>query len=396
MTPDHAAFFKLWERLLSLEEQDTTRLRAQLWTMTAKAREKAGRCFADMVLANEDEVNERGKSVTKINRWSYTFMRASSSDSSASLLSGHISRGDPIQISLEPDLLCLARGFVTELTGTSITVGVQSPLEVEHLLKRTGHPSTSQLAFRIDKDELSSGMARMRGNLAHLFLPDGDAKRRSLVVNMVAPQFDSTLAPKPHEIPPSLNDDQRAAMTKVLTAKDYALVLGMPGTGKTTTVAEIIKALVDRGKSVLLTSYTHSAVDTILIKLLNADFQVLRIGNSDKVGASARIWLTQQVHPDVRHLTLEAMGPSASADQLEARLMSPPVVATTCLSVNQWVKLHSPPANPQPPLLPARVRLLHRRRSVTDHAADMSRPAAVREHVRAGRRPLPAAPNREL
>lgn len=69
-----------------------------------------------------------------------------------------------------------------------------------------------------------------------------------------------------------------------MTAKDYALILGMPGTGKTTTIAEIIKALVQRGKSVLLTSYTHSAVDTILLKLLNADFSMLRLGNIDKVG----------------------------------------------------------------------------------------------------------------
>jgi DNA replication ATP-dependent helicase Dna2 len=279
-----AAFFKHWERLLSLEEQDTTRLRAQLWTMTAKAREKAGRCFADMVLVAES--NNNSQSLTKIHRWRYTFTRATTGTAPQSLLSGHISRGDPIQISLEPDLLCLARGFVTELTSTSVTVGVQAPLEVEQLLKRTrskvSHVDT--VAFRIDKDELSSGMGRMRGNLAHMFVPDGDHKRRSLVVDMVAPQFHPALAPSQDEIPASLNDDQRAAMAKVLTAKDYALILGMPGTGKTTTVAEIIKALVARGKSVLLTSYTHSAVDTIVLKLLDAEFPVLRIGNQDKVG----------------------------------------------------------------------------------------------------------------
>ena len=41
----------------------------------------------------------------------------------------------------------------------------------------------------------------------------------------------------------------------------------MPGTGKTTTIACLVEVLVAQGKSVLLTSYTHSAVDNILLKL---------------------------------------------------------------------------------------------------------------------------------
>ena len=41
----------------------------------------------------------------------------------------------------------------------------------------------------------------------------------------------------------------------------------MPGTGKTTTIARLVEVLVAQGMSVLLTSYTHSAVDNILLKL---------------------------------------------------------------------------------------------------------------------------------
>jgi DNA replication ATP-dependent helicase Dna2 len=80
-----------------------------------------------------------------------------------------------------------------------------------------------------------------------------------------------------------LNVNQQQAMSKVLSAQDYALILGMPGTGKTTVIAAIIKTLVAMGKTVLLTSYTHSAVDTILAKLTDADFGILRLGNIDKV-----------------------------------------------------------------------------------------------------------------
>jgi DNA replication ATP-dependent helicase Dna2 len=135
-------------------------------------------------------------------------------------------------------------------------------------------------------------------------------------------------------------------MTKVLTAKDYACILGMPGTGKTTTIAEIILALVRRGKSVLLTSYTHSAVDTILTKLVNSDHKILRLGNVEKVTFDRYQYIRQfvlmrffysapQVHPDVRHLTLEAFADPSSLPQLEDTLMSPQIVATTCLSIDQ-------------------------------------------------------------
>lgn len=54
---------------------------------------------------------------------------------------------------------------------------------------------------------------------------------------------------------------------QILTAKDYALILGMPGTGKTSTMVHAVKALLLRGASILLTSYTNSAVDNLLIKL---------------------------------------------------------------------------------------------------------------------------------
>jgi len=45
-----------------------------------------------------------------------------------------------------------------------------------------------------------------------------------------------------------LNSEQQEAVMRSICAKDYALLLGMPGTGKTTTISAIIKALVALGK----------------------------------------------------------------------------------------------------------------------------------------------------
>ena len=42
-----------------------------------------------------------------------------------------------------------------------------------------------------------------------------------------------------------------------------------------------------------------------------------------------------QVHPDVKELTLRAKEPPQTIEQLENWVMGPPVVATTCLTIDQ-------------------------------------------------------------
>ncbi|KAJ9091006.1 hypothetical protein QFC19_009302 [Naganishia cerealis] len=330
LTPEDLSFFTHWEELVSIEEQDMMRFKNQLWTMTAAQREKSGRCFANMKIVKHE--NEDGVVLTKIHRHIYTFVRATGKDnaqgsdkSSTSFLNGHIGKNDPVSLSIEPEFLAIGRGFVLDLTPTEVTIGTNLEINIGALLDRSGRDRSMPIVWRIDKDEMLAGTGKMRNNLAQLFFAEdsgGDSRRRDLIVHLQPPRFEQVHAPNEDEIPEHLNPDQKLAMKKVLTAKDYALILGMPGTGKTTTIAEIILALVKKGKSVLLTSYTHSAVDTILMKLVNSDHRILRLGNSDKV------------HPDVRHLALDALGPVDSLSQLEDRLMGPQIVATTCLSID--------------------------------------------------------------
>lgn len=64
--------------------------------------------------------------------------------------------------------------------------------------------------------------------------------------------------------------------------------IGMPGTGKTTTIAALIQVLVAQGKSVLVTSYTHTAVDNILLKVQAGGLQFLRVGRPANVDSNIR------------------------------------------------------------------------------------------------------------
>ncbi|OSD07732.1 Dna2-domain-containing protein [Trametes coccinea BRFM310] len=326
LTPDQAGFFKRWEALISLEEKDLVRFRKELWTMTADEREEKGRCFGRMVLdasyRPQPSIKPTSQKEGKIHRSTYRFIKATSGI--ASLLSGHMGVGDAVTVSVEPELLALARGFIVELFPDSVILGVDHELDEELVADRLRSKRGAfmdQVLFRIDKDELFGGMARIRDNLAQLFYAGGDSRRLELIVDLASPRFATDSPTTELESPLlQLNEGQRRAVQKVVCAQDYALILGMPGTGKTTVIAAIIKELVKAGKTVLLSSYTHSAVDTILSKLDDADFGILRLGNLDKI------------HPAIQKYTLAAKPLAKTIEQLEQQVMSPPVVATTCLS----------------------------------------------------------------
>jgi len=68
----------------------------------------------------------------------------------------------------------------------------------------------------------------------------------------------------------NLNSDQKRAVLKVVSAEDFTLIQGLPGTGKSATIAFLTRLLVLRGKRVLITSYTHSAVENLVCKLMES------------------------------------------------------------------------------------------------------------------------------
>ena len=268
--------------------------------MTAHEREEKGRCFSSMVI-DKSFFPSNLPSAGKIHRYTYRFVRGNDPCQDQSLLNGHMSTGEMITISVEPELLALARGFIVDLTPQEVVVGIDHELDVEKLAARLqvlrDFRGRIRPVFRIDKDEMS-GMSRIRDNLAQLFYADGDTKRLELVVDLRKPTFEDEEAtveasrgvPEYLAATSTLNPGQVAAMTRVLSANDYALILGMPGTGKTTVIAALIRTLVTMGKTVLLTSYTHSAVDTILLKLKDDDYSILRLGNVDKVSVCIQCW----------------------------------------------------------------------------------------------------------
>ncbi|KAK1832468.1 hypothetical protein QBC39DRAFT_404871 [Podospora conica] len=347
LTPKHKDFFLNWEDLLTKEEKESQKHRRELWTMVSTEREKLGRCLSNVIIEEGSAMEDKESS--KINRFFYNFIKQTPIPGT-SFLDSQLAVGEPIVVSDEQGHFALAIGFVTAVRKHKISVAVDRRLHNARI-RQSGfdqvdnqvfasimdtaakgskptktEPEADQppLCYRLDKDEFSNGMATVRNNLIQVMAdgPAGSRQLRSLVVDLVPPSFKTvptqyTIADKD-----GLNGDQKRAIEKVMSAKDYALVLGMPGTGKTTTIAHIIRALISQGKTVLLTSYTHSAVDNILLKLKDEKIPILRLGAAAKV------------HPQVREFATLAQQPKSTFEEIRSAWHDTPIVATTCLGIN--------------------------------------------------------------
>jgi len=63
-------------------------------------------------------------------------------------------------------------------------------------------------------------------------------------------------------------NEQQSFVKKALETKDFGLLEGPPGSGKTTAIIELIIQLILQGKRVLLVSSTHVAVDNVIHRIL--------------------------------------------------------------------------------------------------------------------------------
>lgn len=81
----------------------------------------------------------------------------------------------------------------------------------------------------------------------------------------------------------NLNESQIDAIEFCLQSNELALIHGPPGTGKTTTVVELILQAVNLGKKILVVAPSNIAVDNIAEKLISfkseIDFELCRIGH---------------------------------------------------------------------------------------------------------------------
>lgn len=99
----------------------------------------------------------------------------------------------------------------------------------------------------------------------------------------------------------TLNESQNLALNNCLAQNEIAIIHGPPGTGKTTTLLEVIAHSLETHPQILVTAPSNNAVDLLVEKLHNKGINVLRIGNpariNDHIQAFSLSWQITQ-HPD--------------------------------------------------------------------------------------------------
>lgn len=140
--------------------------------------------------------------------------------------------------------------------------------------------------FHLDRYETNSSFPMLLNGVINFLDNNTEAKKlRNIIIGKKQPTTTTIQLSVIEKIKPMishLSKNQIRAVIKSLMVDDYLLIQGFPGSGKTSTIVGIVKCLVDLGKSVLLTAYTNTAVDNMLLKLKEVlpEEKLLRIGGN--------------------------------------------------------------------------------------------------------------------
>jgi hypothetical protein len=177
--------------------------------------------------------------------------------------------GDLLRLRDAPDL----RGRVTSPEADRFTLKFEEPVDRRRIPEQGVFEQTmSDRPFRIQQAAVEA--LRSGGALNRRLLP-------ALVDNSYQAYYPASIRPGD-----TLNAAQTEAFQRSLTVPDVLLVLGPPGTGKTQTIAEIVREYGLGHRRVLITAKTHKAVDNVLKRALDElpeEAIVVRIGHEDRI-----------------------------------------------------------------------------------------------------------------
>lgn len=356
----YTEFFNHWDMLITKEEGLLNFARTDVWRHTSQYREEnGGNCIGNLRAVSCDFSSV-------VDKYVYVFERDATKY--PPLTTCQLAKNDRIILSDEDSMFALAHGTIKLLRADLIVIitdrnwsnsavrrtdfdsknnqTFRSVLRTKQNGKNESQNSSQQYQqlnsfitsknFRIDKDPMFHGMAMARFNLLNLFLPDGDSKSRELIVELRKPEFNAFPHFKynPHLLKSKLNEDQMNAVDAVSKMDDYCLILGMPGTGKTTVISTLVDLMVKNGKTVLISSYTHSAVDNICEKLIkNAErrqesLPLLRVGSPSKLNEIVRPYCIYSNEFDEK---------IKNKSEFKEIVNDCQVVAATCLGLNDVI-----------------------------------------------------------
>lgn len=175
--------------------------------------------------------------------------------------------GAPVRL-LGAERSAAVAAVVTRVGSTGLRVAVDPDAELPEGEIRV-EPSPDEVTPRRIRSDLERA-ARATGRAAEL---------RAVLLGETEARWGRAVGPA--SAFEDLDPTQAEAARHASSAKDVALVHGPPGTGKTRTLAAIIRAAVASGERVLALAPSHTAVDNLVLRLEGLD--VVRLGHPARV-----------------------------------------------------------------------------------------------------------------
>ncbi|XP_043923237.1 DNA-binding protein SMUBP-2 [Protopterus annectens] len=171
----------------------------------------------------------------------------------------------------------LASGIVTRITQKSITVafdeshdGLNLDKEISYTILKLANDVTykrlKNALNELNKNQSLGPASHLISVLFYYSEPSPSLEQKPL-------QFYNT----------SLDDSQKEAVSFSLCQRELAIIHGPPGTGKTTTVVEVILQAIKKEQKVLCCAPSNVAVDNLVERLATFRVKVLRLGHPARV-----------------------------------------------------------------------------------------------------------------
>lgn len=185
-----------------------------------------------------------------------------------------ISVGDIVLISVGNPLKSDLTGTVTEKGSRFIKVALENV--PKWALKKQ---------VRIDLYANDVTFKRMEENLNNLSIKGKDALEYSLHKRQPQKSDEIILKSNLNYYDNGLNESQKEAVKQALASKNFFLIHGPFGTGKTRTLIELINQEYKKGSRILATGESNNAVDNILERLAksNSEINLTRLGHPQRV-----------------------------------------------------------------------------------------------------------------
>ena len=219
--------------------------------------EKSGETLLDLVVTDEDAGLGGRYLITLVKR-----------NRTLQLPWNRLRVGSPVILTPNDDLSGDAcQGVVTSISRKSIQVAVND------------YPDAERLRIDLSPDEITR--KRMLNALKRAQDARGRTKElRDILLGQRELSFKNQ---KDCQFNTELNESQQAAIRFALSASDVAIIHGPPGTGKTTTIVELICQAISKRQKVLACAPSNTAVDNLLEKLVDAGQKAVRLGHPARV-----------------------------------------------------------------------------------------------------------------